>query len=419
MRSQLVHETYATTLAAGVDPDHVALLKNNREHLAHYRRGMGLLRSSSETWPTDRFLVDAVLRACMLAPGLLELAARMPDVRIAELDAVENRPDARLMWLQQVDLGFLREVMTGRPTTIAELGELHDACATALETTGMTTATSAETRDAVHALVACARDRLELDITIDEARDNTFLDDVEQLQRERIELHAEKLPAVQMSLAEAAKGPADFMRHHPKLGNHVLIVWLRPDILARQLDGFEHVDDRYVLALQAAGVDGTGRAVVRLAVTNETEDPSELAAAFTKVETVILTTLSSIADAPPAARFTGDDDLFVVVDQPPVEAIRHAFDRGATLRWARFEVAGDRHLKGIAWELDALPGVVHLHLASEVGHVMMVRWLDSQPAQLAVADPHVLRSRLARIDAVVQHIVAAWHIIERQDRPDY
>jgi hypothetical protein len=30
----------------------------------------------------------------------------------------------------------------------------------------------------------------------------------------------------------------------------------------------------------------------------------------------------------------------------------------------------------------------------------------------------VLRSRLPRIDAVIQHVVACWYIIERQDRRD-
>jgi hypothetical protein len=207
------------------------------------------------------------------------------------------------------------------------------------------------------------------------------------------------------------------MRDHGGVGPHVLIIWLRPDVLARQVSGFIASGDRYVLGLQAADSDENGREIVRLALTEATQDPSELAAAFTKVDTLILTTLSSLTDAPPDARFAGPQDLFVLVDLPPVEAVRHAAASGS-VRWARFEIGGDRKLKGIVWVVDALPGVVHLHIASETAHVMLTRWLDAQPAEHAIADPDVLRSRLPRIDAVIQHVVACWYIIERQDRRD-
>lgn len=414
MRSQLVHETYATTIATGVDEEYLALLEGNPEYLERYRHGIGLLDSTPASWPRDRFLVDAALRACMMSPGLVPLAAEMPALKVANLDRPEHRPDERLPRLGGIDLRELRDAVVEPPASVARLRELHDVCAAYLSERGLPTANSEEVRAAVAVLVDRASDLLGLEIEVDQLRDDPVADDAEAWQRERIELNPDRLPAVVMSLNEAAAEPSLFMRDHPQMGSHVLIVWLTPEVLAHQLAGFSHPGPGHVLALQAAGTDAAGNAVARLALADETADPSELAAAFTKVETLILTTLSSLVDAPPSAAFAGDQDLYVVVDQPAVEALRHAFDRGAPVRWDRLEVGGERRLKGVVWEAAGLPGVIHLHLASEAGHLALVRWLSEQPADTALADRNLLRSRQMQIDAIVQHLFAAWHVLERQ-----
>lgn len=417
MRSQLVHETYATTLAVGVDEEYFALLQSNAAYLDRYRCGMALLGSTPDTWPRDRFVIDASLRACMMSPGLLAHATEMPAVRVADLDRDAHRPDERLSLLGGIDLRPLREAVAEPPASIAQLRELHDVCALHLSAHGLPTAGSDDARTAIEALVGRARDLLGLEITIDEDRDDPVADDAEEWQRERIELHPGRLSALTTTLREAATQPVLFIRDHPRLGNHVLIVWLRPDVLARQLSGFTYAGGGHVLALQAAGVDDGGNAIVRIAIADETGDPSELAASFTKVETLILTTLSSLVDAPPSAAFSGPQDLYVLVDQPALEALRHAFGRGPPVRWARLQVSGDQRLKGLVWEASGLRGVIHLHLASEASHLTLVRWLAAQPKELSIHDQNVLRSREMQIDAIVQHLFAAWHVLERQDRP--
>jgi hypothetical protein len=149
LRSQLVHEVYATTLAAGMDPDYVAVLDANPEHRAHRERGLRLLGSSQSSWAHDRYLIDALLRACMNAPGLVRLAGRMPDIRAADLDAVACRPDERLERLERADLMPLRDLIETPPASVAELRDLHDRVASALPPGVLETATSDEIRGAI------------------------------------------------------------------------------------------------------------------------------------------------------------------------------------------------------------------------------------------------------------------------------
>lgn len=416
MRSQMVHETFATTLAAGMDPEYVALLDNNPGYRARYETGVGLLQSSPETWPKDRLVVDAVLRACMLAPALVTLIQELPSIRVAELDTPANRPDARMLKLIELDLRPLRQEVPELPLTISQLDAFHDRCARYLTARGLPTPEMAEVSPAVEAMVERARELLGLDITIDTERTDAVADDAQAAQRERIELHEAPLPARVTTLAEAAAHPELFVRAHPSLGNHVLIVWVRQDVLARQLEGLPALDQNPVLALQAADAGTDGVAVTRLAICTETDDPSELAAAFTSVETLILTTLSTLLDAPATARFAGQQDLYVLVDTPVVEALTLAFERGAPVTWARLEVNGDQQLKGLIWEAAGLPGVLHLYLAADASHLALVRWLALQPEQLATADQNLMRSRQMHLDALVQHLFAAWHVLERRDR---
>ncbi len=416
MRSQLVHETYATTLAAGMDAEYVALLDTNADYRDRYDFGTGLLPSTADTWPSDRFVLDGALRACMLAPGLLPLAQALPFVRAAEFDRLEHRPDERLARLVEIDLRPLRDDVPDQLATIAQLDTFHDRCADYLSARGLPTAQTREIRHSVDVLVNRARDLLGLDITIDTERSDAVADDADATQRERIELHDSRLPARAMTLLEGSGRPEWFTRDHPSLGNHVLIIWVRPDVLARQLAELPPFGPGPVLALQAAGSDQNGGAIVRLAICSETDDPSELAGAFTRIATLILTTLSTLVDAPSSARFAGDQDLYVLVDLPVVGALERAFERGAPVTWARLEVNGDQELKGLIWEADGLRGVIHLHLGAEAAHLALVRWLAEQPSHLAQLDQNLLRSRRVHVDAIVQHIFAEWYVLERQDR---
>jgi hypothetical protein len=419
MRAQRVHETYATTLAAGMDPEYTRLLDANPEHRAHHARGLALIAPTPDSWPRERFVIDALLRACMQAPGLEHLAATMPTIRLADFDRPEHRPDQRLDHLEALDLRPLRDVVTEPPGSIRELEDVHDACAAYLTDAGLACLDSAALRRSTEALVERARVQLGLRIEIDVLRDDPVGEDAAEFQRERAELHDAPLPLEILDFLTIGDRTGEFMRSHPSFGTHVVVVWARANVLGRQFAPPNALLTRqdFVLGLQAAGAGPGGEPLVRLALVDELTDPTALAGMFTQIRTLILTTLSSLVDAPQDARFGGDQDLYVLVDQPAVEALRHAFSRGAVARWSRLAVNGDLQLLGICWELDALPGVIHLHLATDAAHYALVRWLNAQPASRAVLDQELLRVRRPQIDAVVQHVVAAWWRLERTNTP--
>src|SRR5437762_1108997 len=124
MRSREVHETYATTLAAGIDDDYVALVERDPEYAAYYRRGLALLSPSKESWPVDRIIIEAVLRACMQAVPLQALAgSNLSRLRVADFDRRELRPDDRLAVLTRLDLTPLRRHIETPIKTVPELEE--------------------------------------------------------------------------------------------------------------------------------------------------------------------------------------------------------------------------------------------------------------------------------------------------------
>lgn len=412
LRAQLVHETYATTLAVGFDDDYAAVLDGNPEYKAHYARGVGLLDATTETWPVDRFIIDAALRGCMTATELTDVAGAMPYARIADFDAPGVRPDARLLELQRIDLRPLRDQVAEPPRTMAELRAVHDAVAGYLSRHGLRTLSSGEYRDAIIALTSVAQ-RLLPDTTIEfvEERADPVQDDLEELQRERIELHAAPLPVELVGLDEVGQRPIDFLRDHHEVGTHVLAVWARADLLARQFSVPNPLEGRHgehLLVVQTAGNNDAGTPVVRLAVIEGLDDISVLARLWSNIRVLYLTTTASIDDAPPQASFTGEQTLFVLADQPVFEQLRHTLGRDATVRWERAPVSGDRTLTVFVYEVDALPGTVYLHLATEVGAYALSYWLTRGDGGRAQRSPELLATHHGEIDAITQHIVSAW-----------
>lgn len=411
LRAQEVHEVYATTLATGVDGPSVALLDDNPEYRAHHVRGLALLGATAESWEDDRYLIDSALRGCMMARGLGDLVGRFPALRISRFDDSQVRPDERLRALETLDLRPTRQFMSeGPPGDIPALRRLHDHMAAYLDQRGLPTLCTAEYEDAVHALIARVRETIPgIEIEIDDDREDAVADMLEESQRECIELHERPLPVELMPLSEAGARADQFVRDHEGLGVHLLAVWVRADLLARQFarpNGLENLDG-HVLALQAAD-SADGAPVVRLAVADGLTDLAELAAGLTRIEVLFLTTQASILDAPEEVRFSGRRPIHVLVDQPVLEQLRHTFNQGAELRWARVDLGGDRALILFVFEIDALPHVRYLYLCSEVAADALTRWLRLRPAEQARADHGVWEKAAAEIEGVVQHVVAAW-----------
>ena len=413
--SQHVHETYATTLAVALDSDYEALLEDNEVYLDHYRRGRALLAPTPASWPRDRFLVDAVLRACMMSPALARVAVDLPRARIVDFDAPGVRPDDRLAVLERLDLTELRRHVPRPPAGIEELEQLHDAVSGDLARLGLPVMTIAEQRDAVDALFANVRKLLPtLRVELDADRTDITSDDLEELQRERIELNDAPLPLELVTLADVPRRPADFLRDHHALGHHVLAVWARADLLARQFARPNALESRdgHVLALQAAGTAKDGEPVARLAIVEGLNDPSLLAAVISNVRVLTLTTLASLVDAPDDAAHRGKETLFALIDQPVLEWLRHTV-ASATVRWGRSRMRGDRELTVFSFAVSALPGTIFLHMTGPVGRWYATRWLVAQPDERVQEDAAVVNDHSAEIDAVSQHLISAWWVFDQ------
>ncbi|MFF3333189.1 hypothetical protein ACFYWX_27160 [Streptomyces sp. NPDC002888] len=414
--SRLVHETYATTLSIGDDTAALRFLGEGSDYRRYFDQGRRLLGGLD--WETGRFRVDAVLRAAM-APAALEpaYAGGFEAVRTRDLNAPDTRPDARLETILALDLPQFGPQGLGPHSGPDELGVFFDEVAECLTRQGLPTLRTAPVRALIDDLfedVARLSPELRARMELDTVRD-PVPDDIEEHQRERIRLHdTGPLPLEIVPQAEIAARAADFARHHDRLGKHVLLVWARADLLARQFARPNALEQRegFVVALQAAGHDSEGRAVARLGLL-ETDNPAEAVRAFT-LPVVCLSTAASLADAPGTARSDGIDTIHAVADLPIVSQLVHTFRQKAHVTWMRSDVDGDRKLHLFSYTVSVLPGIVWLQLTGEAGRHYTQRWLTSLGPDQAEHRPEAFTELLPGIDAAVQHVVSAWWIIDQQ-----
>jgi hypothetical protein len=133
----------------------------------------------------------------------------------------------------------------------------------------------------------------------------------------------------------------------------------------------------HVLALQATGV-ADGRPTAWLAIADAVTDLAELAAGLDEIEVLFLTTQASVLDAPDDLRFSGARPVYVLVDQPVPEQLRHTFAQGASIRWARVDLGGDRELILFVFVVKPLPHVHYLLFVYDVGADALTRRLGRQ-----------------------------------------
>ncbi|MFE2965648.1 hypothetical protein ACFXKC_18610 [Streptomyces sp. NPDC059340] len=414
--ARLVHETYATTLSVGNDPFALELLEQSPDYKVYFDQGTRL--SAGTEWEAGRFQVDALLRAAM-SPAALEpaYAGGFTRLRTRDLNGPDTRPDARLTTILSLDLPRFRPHGLGPGSTPDELGVFFDEVADFLTRNGVPTLRTAPVRELIDDLfedIAALSPELRARIELDSVR-APIPDDIEEHQRERIRLHdTGPLPLEIVPESEIAARAADFARDHEQLGAHVLLVWARADLLARQFARPNALEERagFVVALQAAGYDSEGRAVARLGLF-DTESPADVARAFT-LPVVCLTTAASLTDAPGSARSDHIDTIYAIADLPIVSQLVHTFKQKAHVNWMRADVDGDRKLHVFAFTVSVLPGIVWLQLTGEAGRHYLQRWLTSLGPEQAESRPEEFTALLPGIDAAVQHVVSAWWIIDQQ-----
>jgi hypothetical protein len=417
--SRKVHETYATTLSLGGDASAARVLRDNQEYRDHLGTGMRL--SGGLAWESGRFLIDLTLRACMAADALEVVLVRgLAGLRIRDLDTPLAQPDARLAqvlrWVSELPDDAV--VALDGSSSSDDLGASYDRVAACLTGLGVPTSTTGVVRSIVQSLcddVAELAPEIGERITIATTPDHV-LDRAEEFQRESIRLDAATgpLPLELVPMERLGERAADFTRDDDRLGRHVLLVWMRTDLLARQFAQPNALTGErgFTLALQASGRDDDGLPVVRLGLF-DTIGPGDVVRAF-GMPVVFFTTTATIVDTPPDRGFVGVGTVYALVDQPVVEQLRHTFDQGASVRWHTYEVTGDRRLHVVAWIVSALQGTVWLHLATEAGFSVLTEWLAVQANHQAVRDPAALDPMSDGIDVVVQHLLNTWSFVDQE-----
>ena len=92
--------------------------------------------------------------------------------------------------------------------------------------------------------------------------------------------------------------------------------------------------------------------------------------------------------------------------------LSYTFQQQAHVTWTRLHLTGGRRLHVFAYKVSALPGIIWLQFTGEVGRHYVTRWLQSLGDELARHDPGGFESQRAELEAVIQHVVSAWWIVD-------
>jgi len=414
-RCKRVHEVFATYFSVGTDRDFLELLDGNELYERHYSAGRRLADPSRGGSPR---LADAILRLTMAPRELTRLT--LAEIIGGPANSYSDRlsPDVRLRRIETL----LRNPAVGVAERLAGLASLpvdmdgltafRDHIAAWMTEAGLDTMTVAEHAAWAGRLVAEIDERGRQSTFRLAIEDRTVRDvlasDVDDMGRERLQLHPQRLPLEIVPPDDLQTRARDFARGHAEFGVHSLIVWLRTDLLARQFE------------LPTAELTSQGGSVLGLLACDRVHGspiarlcpfvvpPAVLFAAIAKSNPIIfLTSLASIIDTNATADLRGVAPVFALVDQPVLAFCAHTIEVGAVLRWRTLAIDGDRPLSLFLFENDEIEDVFYLHFATAVGRHHLVRWLRrEEPGAEFVAS--LADGIEARLSALIEHIVGTF-----------
>ncbi|MEV0570318.1 hypothetical protein [Dactylosporangium sp. NPDC050588] len=406
-RARQVHEVYATTLSVKDDPHGQEFLHEAPSYRDHYERGRALMGGLD--FDAGRFVMDALLRCCMAPAALLPIMRNGFDtLRIADLAGDDVLPDQRLERLSAMRLPPMSPDGLTSTSSPAELDVFYDSVARELNGLGLPTLDTAGRReflghllDEIERLAPSLRQRIE----IDEVRE-PVPDDMEEHEREVLLLRdGGALPVEVVPVADLAERAADLVSHHPALGAHVVVLWVRADLLDRQLSwpGALTGKNEFVVAVAAAG---PAARVCRFPVA----EPGPVLSAFT-MPTVCLSTAATLMSAPAEASPAGITRLYALVDRPVLPFLL----REGPVAWNVGRISGPRRLHLIVYGASAFPGVVWFQITGDAGRAYLLRWLQSRGEDEAPRRPAEFKGLHDELDAVVKHVLSTWYVVGQHE----
>lgn len=405
-----VHETYATTLSLGGHPEARGFLEESPAYRAYFDQGMAL--AGPREWDCGRLVADALLRACMAPAELDGLFRRgLRGLRLSELDSPLIRPDARLATLLAAGVQAPAPHDPSIRST-EQLAEYFDRVAEFVDGAGVPTLGA----DGVEAFlerlfsdiaVLCPElaDRMELD----QVRE-PIADDMEEHVRELIELRpAGTLPVELVAPQELPTRARQMVQHHEVLGSHVVLAWMRADLLARlfaEPNPWTERGDEHVVALLSPQPEELGEPLVRVCPF-EVDDPGAVIEAFT-MPVVCLSTSKSLFDAPDISDAARIRRIFTFVDHRSIADLTGSFGPQAALVWNRGQVLHGRRLTIFVYGTDVLPGIIWFQITGDAGRAYTSRWLDSLGTDKAVRSPEAFADLAPQLDIAVRTVLACW-----------
>ena len=406
--SRTAHEVYATTHSVAARERHRAWLDVNVEHVPYYELGVRLSIGDLED---SRYLFDALIRCAMSPAAMLDVIARGLDrVRLRSLDQPDRRPDDRLEQLLRLDLTALQSLQPAG-NSVGELADYHDEVAAEIRRQGLDVLSSDEIRVVFGTIIGSVgvldpplAQRIELD-----TEREPLSDDVEASQLERVVLRSRRLPSALVDPATATT--SDFIQDDPTFGPHVILVWADARRLHEQYELADVDNDGYIAAMVAPVLEhGRVNGVSVLAV-DGSGGPDVLAQHLGFVPTIVLTTSTSLMDAPATATSEHVPVLYALVDGPILNQLEHTFGSHGHLTWDSFNLRRGEELCVTVFALNVLPGIRWLHLGTIAARSYLVSWLESKEGSNATHAKGAFDDERTRIDILTRFVTLTWSVV--------
>jgi hypothetical protein len=439
-----VHETFATTLSslvAGVDHAR-RMLANNPTYLGFLERGLALVPADLP----DRFRnagIAAVLRCCMAPAGTMALLERgFAAISRLDLEDPAWRPDTRLnRYRQAVEASGWRRVardvagkhpklVTGSagpvgdeladPVRLAD-EEMAQACyehvRRVLDEIGLPSVAWDQQADVAVALKAAVEAvdgdlAARLNIVLER---RPVLDDGLEYDRQKVVLR-ERLPVQLIRGVDPADMVPAFALPDGGAGSHVCAVWLARDVLAKQFEVSRQVElPDPVVAFMIAGVAEDGSPSVRLGLLDSAAAPGRVQESLGGAGLLVLTSHLTLSAESTDALLRRSTPVFVVMDLPVAWHVDEWIRQGATVRMGLVPLDGLEtvELWLAVFAVDRRPGYRFLSIGGKVGVSLLVERLRRRHGARLVIDGELLRRDIAGLNLALNHIMAAWHVLDQ------
>jgi hypothetical protein len=444
-----VHEVFATTIAAsalGVKEAEL-LLTGNSEYLAHLQAGLHVAGSSSQwPWQFRESACQMLLRTLMQPAELAEVANRgLESTRVRDVAAISRQPDHRLAqvideagsWWDDV----FRDLIAQYPSRGGDRGgawgrrlpedaeamdelkrweesvlipALQEVATARLRRLGFAVADQAEYLEMAQALsnsftrLAPADWHTELLIG-----SRALSDEPLGAEREVLVLHPAPARIEAYESDDLARHATTFLFEPPQGPRHVLAAWLSTRTLARQFAEqiSSHATDSPLLVLAGRPRrDESGGRMAPLAFLREDVTPTQLAAMFPSLPTIVLTTLTVTAERAWQPLVLELDEAFVLIDLPLRLQVGAWLEGEFTVRFRVIELNTTAAVNLVVFHLDELPTLWFLSYRTDAGFGELAQLLDRHgELQSGLEIP---ADTLAFIGTATSWLLAAWWRIE-------